>query len=385
MNLPQAMKRKRVLFVLHNLAGGGAQRVTLALLGEFDTRRYALSLLVMGGPGALSRELPPQVRAIYPPRWMRRGSWWERLAVLLHGCQHDILVAALEKRTTFVVHQVARLLRKPVVLWVHIAFGLLQKELSTKQRRRARAAYEAISSVVFVAEGARRSMAEWLGFEQPGWHVVPNVFSQASYARVAIAETETRTALQRQIAARQTIIGIGRLERRKGFDLLIAALARLVNAGRDVQLLIIGEGELRETLEQQARQAGVADRVLLPGFMPDPLEWLRRASVYALASRLEGLPTTILEAMAVGVPVVATDCPSGPREILQDGTVGLLVPMDDAVAMAAALEQLLASAELRAGLVDKGLRRIEDFLPQQVLGRWDEVLAGATPPWATES
>lgn len=364
--------RRRLLFVLPNLDGGGAQRVTLSLLRAFDPARYEISLLVLKGRGELSPYVPPQVRAIYPSVWLQRGGLLgARLAVCLHGRNHDVLIAALEMRTTFCVHGAAKWLGKPAILWVHIAFGMWAKGLGARQIRRSRAAYRDIPNVVFVAEGARRSMAEWLGFEQPGWRVIPNPFNPAGYATSEL--TGAQSALRERMSRRRTLIGIGRLEKRKGFDLLIDVAAKLVREGIDVDVVILGEGKLREELAERAQALGIGDHVFLPGFVHDPLEWLRAATVYVLSSRLEGLPTTIIEAMSVGTPVVATDCPSGPRELLDGGSAGLLVPMDDPEAIAAAIRRVLASDALRTELIDAGHRRARDFEPANVVTKWDGI------------
>lgn len=136
------------------------------------------------------------------------------------------------------------------------------------------------------------------------------------------------------------ILGLGGLRRQKGFDILVAAFAR-VRAERACRLLILGEGHLREALTEQARQLGVGEDVVMPGFDPDPYPCLARAAVFVLSSRWEGSPNALTEALALGAPVVSTDCPSGPREVLDGGRVAPLVPVDDVAAMAAAIRQVL--------------------------------------------
>ncbi len=143
------------------------------------------------------------------------------------------------------------------------------------------------------------------------------------------------------------ILGAGRLGRAKNFALLIEAFARL-HRERRCRLIILGEGRQRERLLRQAEKMGVSDDVSLPGYTDNPFAWLARASVFALSSNWEGSPNILVEALALGTPVVSTDCPSGPREILADGRFGPLVAMGDAAALAAALEQTL-DAPVSAG------------------------------------
>lgn len=137
------------------------------------------------------------------------------------------------------------------------------------------------------------------------------------------------------------VLGAGELSGRKDFETLVRAFARL-HERRSCRLVILGRGNRRAALLELASQLGVADGVDLPGFVVDPYPWMAHAGVLALSSRWEGMPVVLLEALALGVPVASTDCPSGPRELLRDGRLGPLVPVGDDVGLARALESLLA-------------------------------------------
>jgi glycosyltransferase involved in cell wall biosynthesis len=135
----------------------------------------------------------------------------------------------------------------------------------------------------------------------------------------------------------------------KGFDILIRAHHLLLQRNIEHRLLIIGEGPERSSLESLAAALGVADTVDMPGFQSNPFPSLQQADIFAFPSRFEGLGLALVEAMALGKPVVSCDCPSGPAEILQQGESGILVPTENPAAMADALEQLLGSSELEDG------------------------------------
>lgn len=132
------------------------------------------------------------------------------------------------------------------------------------------------------------------------------------------------------------ILGVGRFTPQKDFDMLLDAFAR-VRRRRACRLILLGDGPERAALEARAEHLGIRDDLDLPGFVPDALPWMARARVFALSSRYEGLSNVLIEAMAVGTAVVATDCPSGSSEILGAGRYGRLVPVGDAEAMAEAL------------------------------------------------
>lgn len=136
------------------------------------------------------------------------------------------------------------------------------------------------------------------------------------------------------------ILGVGGLRRQKGFDSLLRAFA-LVRERMNCRLMILGEGHLRKDLLELSEKLGVASDFALPGFDPNPYRYLRRAALFVLSSRWEGSPNALTEALAIGVPVVATDCRSGPREVLGGGSVAPLVPVDDVEAMAMSMAAVL--------------------------------------------
>jgi glycosyltransferase involved in cell wall biosynthesis len=138
------------------------------------------------------------------------------------------------------------------------------------------------------------------------------------------------------------ILAAGRLTEQKDFATLLRAFARL-HAQTPVRLIILGEGPLRRALDRLARQLGVSDEVALPGFTANPYAWMSRASQFVLSSAWEGSPNVLTEALALGLPAVSTDCPSGPREVLASGRYGILVPVGDAVGLAEAMRDTLAA------------------------------------------
>jgi glycosyltransferase involved in cell wall biosynthesis len=137
------------------------------------------------------------------------------------------------------------------------------------------------------------------------------------------------------------ILGAGELCARKDFTTLIRAFCQ-VRRQRSCRLIILGKGRQREALLTLTRELGIADDVFLPGFVNNPYAFMHKADVFVLSSTCEGAPVVLMEALAVGVPVVSTDCPSGPSEILQNGRIGPLVPVGDSDALAAAVMQMLA-------------------------------------------
>ncbi len=151
------------------------------------------------------------------------------------------------------------------------------------------------------------------------------------------------------------VVGVGRFTPQKDFPLLLRAFARL-RRERHCRLVLLGDGADRAALEAEIRGLGLSDIVDLPGFVPDALPWIARAALFVLSSRYEGLSNVLIEALAVGTPVVATDCPSGSAEILEQGRWGRLVPVGDEPALAAAMQAQLEdpiAGKLPANAVDR--------------------------------
>ncbi|MEF2072046.1 glycosyltransferase [Consotaella aegiceratis] len=165
------------------------------------------------------------------------------------------------------------------------------------------------------------------------------------------------------------IVSAGTLTKRKGFVDLIRAFS-IARQTRNCHLLILGEGYLRRELEQLAEDLGISEYVEMPGNVDNPLKYFSRSDVFVLASYAEGLPNVLVEAMMSGCTPVATDCPTGPREVLQDGKYGYLVPMRDPVAMAAAIEHAL-DHPIPKPLLDEAVAPFEE---EAVIRRHFEVL-----------
>ena len=172
------------------------------------------------------------------------------------------------------------------------------------------------------------------------------------------------------------LIAAGRLTRQKGFDLLLAAFAAVAAKHPDWTLDIFGKGPQRERLEQSVVDLGLGGQVRINAPTDRLGERMRNASVFVLSSRFEGFPLVLLEAMAAGLAVVSFDCPTGPGEILTDGTSGLLVPAEDVPALAAALDRIMVDESLRRRLAAAAPAAVLPYSQQRVGRRWDELLAG---------
>ncbi|MEW6036730.1 MAG: glycosyltransferase [Pseudomonadota bacterium] len=176
------------------------------------------------------------------------------------------------------------------------------------------------------------------------------------------------------------IVSASRFSSQKDFPTLLAAFKEVV-AHRPAKLILVGEGELRQDIGRLASELGITQHVVLVGFRENPFPYMAQADIFVLSSFFEGFGNVIVEAMALGVPVVATDCPSGPGEIISNGENGFLVPVGDAHALADRCAILLSDDERRSAMVRSGLERADQFSVDRMLTAFDgylnEILAGA--------
>lgn len=331
-------RRRRVLFVSTSLAGGGAERFVSTVLSFLDRERFDPSLCLFRHervyplPDDVRVELAPKQRPWQLPTAIRR------LAQLIDRDAPDVVISAFAS-PSFVTGHALRLSRRSPAWIARVSSdpgftdpGLLRPWMRWLYRRADLlvANAEALCPRVDAAYGLRGT--RWL----------PNATDFAALDAAAREPAATS-------GGRLRIVSLGRLERAKRFDLLLDASARLLPRF-DLELAICGEGSERPALTRRAAELGLGERVELPGFLANPHPRLAAADLFVLSSDHEGLPNALVEAQGLGVAAVATDCPTGPAEIIAHGETGLLVPCGDAAALATAMAELLSDAERRRAM-----------------------------------
>ena len=184
-----------------------------------------------------------------------------------------------------------------------------------------------------------------------------------------------------QLLSAPSLIAVGRLHPQKGFDLLLKAFARIQAKYPDWQMTILGEGPMRTELEALRAQLKLTNHVHFPGLVSNVRDYLDQADLFVMPSRFEGFPMALCEAMACGLPVLAADCLSGPRDIIEDGVDGVLVTTENIDALTAGLDALMSNPAKRQQLARHAPEILDRFGVEQVMGLWQEAIDRVIARW----
>jgi len=338
----QAAEQRPDLAILVSFSGeGGVERMMLNLVNAFAGRGLRIHLLLIKTRSRHLNELHPAIKVIELGSRHTATSLLPLIRYLRNSRPHCLL-AAKDRAGRLAV--LARLLartptRLVVRLGTNLSASLAHRSRSKLWLRRApiHLLYPCIDRIIAVSEGVRQDTVAVAGIDPGRIDVVRNPVITAR-----LLELAQQAAPHPWLDDAQTpvILGAGRLTVQKDFATLIRAFARLREA-RPCHLIILGEGRQEAQLKSLAAELHVQDMVSFPGFTDNPYVYMARADLFVLSSRWEGSPNVLTEAMALGTPVVSTDCPSGPREILADGRYGPLVPVGDWQALATAMREVL--------------------------------------------
>lgn len=254
--------------------------------------------------------------------------------------------------TTILLLSMSRIIKVPVIAAERCspaAYSGMKRALLKKLAKKA-------DAWVFQTDDAKK----WYGDRIQRGEVIPNAINPDFLRSCYMGERE------------KTIVAAGRLSAQKNFSLLLEAFAAVADQYPEYRLVIYGKGPLEELLKAKAAELGLTDRVAFPGYVENMPQELEKAGIFVLSSDFEGMPNALMEAMALGLPCISTDCPcGGPAFLIRHGENGLLVPVGDVSAMAAALTELLESKE-KAAVLGQAAQKIADTLaPAEIYSKWE--------------
>lgn len=336
----------------------GVDRIVANLLPEFARAGIRVDLLQVRNHGPTIDPLPDGVRRIDLGSRHVSTSLWP-LYRYLRRHRPRVLLSDKDRsnRTALRAHRLAGVPTRCFLrLGTTVSVNLASKNGGEAWlQRRSMARYGRAAGVIVPSRGAADDLARESGLDRDSIAVLPNPIVSPALHELARAPSPHDWLADSAIPV---VLGVGSLTPRKDYSTLVCAFAEL-RSSRPCRLVILGEGRERAHLQALAAELGVDADVLLPGFSTNPYAWMARASLFAHSSRWEGLGIVLVEALALGVPVVATDCPSGPAEVLDGGRHGRLVPVGDAKAMATAftatLDEMVNTEGLRAAAEPYGI------------------------------
>jgi GalNAc-alpha-(1->4)-GalNAc-alpha-(1->3)-diNAcBac-PP-undecaprenol alpha-1,4-N-acetyl-D-galactosaminyltransferase len=360
----------RITLVISRLFTGGAERVLSLMANYWATHQKEVTLITVASeeldcyalhPGVKRIGLNLEVSSAHLTQAARHNAGrLRRLRQEIRRSQPDVVISFLN-RTNVLTLLACVGLNAPVIVSERI--DPRQRSIGVVWGGLRYLLYRKADGLVVQSQAVCEWAKKFIG--ERAVHVIPNPVE---------APPAGPDRVFRPPGTGRTIVAMGRLARQKGFDLLLRAWRLCAEKYPSWSLVILGEGEERRQLESLAIELGLKDRVSFPGRVQDPTLVLQGADLFVMSSRYEGFPNALLEAMACGVAVISTDCPSGPREIIRDGVDGVLVRPNDIDALAAGMDRLMGDCLERKRLASHAGEITERFSLEQVMSKWEAVV-----------
>lgn len=364
----------RLALVIGSLGGGGAQRVMTTLANAWVKRGEVVTLITVAGVEADVFPLDSKVKRIGLELSSHSVRWWQGFTKnhrRVHALREIIRREDPDGILSFMMPT-----NVLSVLAVHpLGIPLIVMERISPEHHRLpivwrglrRYAYKRASAVAVQTQRG----AVWLRCRtgKVPVRIIPNPLRTNDDEEL----DATAQAVLDVCHGRNILLAVGRLDEQKGYDMLLRAFAAVAHSHPAWLLIILGDGPERGRIEALVRELELADRVVLPGFSKTPWALMRRASLFVMSSRYEGFPNALLEAMACGLACVSFDCPTGPAELIESETNGILVPPEDEAALAAAMARLMGDMSLREKLGRAARISVQAYSLDSITTSWDNL------------
>ncbi|OPZ24710.1 MAG: GalNAc-alpha-(1-_4)-GalNAc-alpha-(1-_3)-diNAcBac-PP-undecaprenol alpha-1,4-N-acetyl-D-galactosaminyltransferase [Deltaproteobacteria bacterium ADurb.BinA179] len=369
--VPDLMK---IALIIGTLRGGGAERIMSGMANHWLSQGHAVTLITHDAQERDSYPLEPganrigldltgptqgplqtlgqRVRRITVPRGIIRTLRPDVVISFTYMTSCETIIALWDTGIPLIVSE----RNNPVAQRIPTFWGVLRTLLYPRSR-----------AVVMQTEKAAAWARRYV--DKGRVHVIPN-FVEAPTPSPGLCPIDLP-------GTRHLVAAAGRLTHQKGFDLLVEAFSRAAGDRSDWSLVILGEGEDRRLLQDLISRLSLDDRVLLPGRIQNLEPVLRRSDIFVLSSRYEGFPNVLMEAMALGLPVISTDCPYGPGDIIRHGHDGILVPNQDVQALANAMGALIEDEGERRRLAAQSASVLDRFGKDAIMHQWEKLIESA--------
>ncbi|MDF9799690.1 glycosyltransferase involved in cell wall biosynthesis [Catalinimonas alkaloidigena] len=368
----------KLLVFASYLGSGGAEKHTVRLLNHLDPKAFEIYVVTPNKKGTYEQDLLPHIRLIKigSKKAFQLSATLARLSCILplrkqiNRLQPDLVITVTDLHTLIYLYATKGVKRKVK----HIA--LVQNTISETYGKTVSltkkiiyssilSQYHKIDKIVAISQGVAQDLLHLMPALEQKVMIIYNIGIdqdlQTKASPIAISEN------------RPIVLACGRLVPQKGYPYLIKAFAQM-RSKVPATLLILGEGKLMDEVVQLIKDYRLQDHVKLLGFRANPYEYMASADLFVLSSVYEGFGNVIVEAMACNAPVISTDCPHGPSEIIQHGINGWLVPVKDPDKLATSMSELLLNQELRNTLRKNGMKRAMDFEASKIAHQYEKLM-----------
>ncbi len=365
-----------------DLRTGGAERIVVHLVNEFASRGISTDLVLSRLEGSYLTDVNEGVNIINLnatryPGYAAMGAY-RPLRSYFEQKQPTVFLSALARANVvaLLAHRMAKVDTRIVVSEHNTLSSRIKGSKDLKMKAlpwMIRLTYRWADNIIAVSDGVGDDLAQTCSINRNQIKTIYNPVYNRSIPQKS-KEKPDHPWFDESKKKKEIIVAVGGVDVQKDYPTLLRAFSR-VQRNRSVQLIIVGTGDKQE-LKKLVSELGIQEKVSFPGFVDNVYSYMGNADIFVLSSRWEGLPTVLIEALACGTPVVSTNCPSGPNEILSDGEYGPLVPVGDHRALAEAIEKVLDdpidSKKLRRRAEDFSVEEIADQYLETLLPNWEE-------------
>lgn len=371
-------KPKKLLFVLLSLSGGGAEKVASILLNHLNRDKFKITLVLFNKEGEYLNRIPTDIPIIEfgkKSRWDFFNLILQLRKIIIH--EHADVVFSLLCYTNIVTILASRFLRKNVRIIISEQnipeLTSLYSKLGHLKSMLANFTYKKATKIIVVSYGIKKSLINKFKTSEINIHVIYNPFEIEKVVALSNSPIDFPVS---DFGTVKKIISVGRLTKVKNHKLLIESFS-ILRQSIPAILLILGQGDLKEELEKYTHYQGVSNYVYFLGFKDNPFAWMKNSDLFVLTSECEGFGNVIIEAMACKTPVISTDCPYGPGEIIESGKNGLLVPGNNKNILAESMAKLLSDGDLIKNIREEGFRTAQKYDIANIIPMYERVFSDA--------
>ncbi len=369
--------KKSVAFFLPTLETGGAERIVVNIVNNLDRKKYDVSLILAEAKGGFLDEIGEDV-SVATFKINSDVKLFFKLIKYFRSENIDIFVSAFPRINVIcILAKVLSGAKTKIIITEHSDFSLLPTVAKNSRRRffarfflpvLAKILYPMADKIVCVSKGIAEDLSKIVNCKEK-FDIIYNPIISKNIYELAKAPIDISSFL----IGEQYMLAVGRLALRKDYPTLLHALVFVIEKRPKQKLVILGDGSEEKKIVQLSKDLGLSENVIFMGNQKNPYNFMANAEIFVLSSISEGFPTVIVEAMACGVPIVSTNCKSGPNEIIEDKKNGLLVPVSDERSLANAILELLNNKKLREKFSIEGRKKAECFSIEESISEYEKL------------